>query len=74
MVLDQGIYARTGICNWRSSPMPNFGPTELLIILVIVILLFGVGRIGRIFGELGHGFRAFRTGLKEPDAEVEKTE
>ena len=54
--------------------MPNFGPTELLIILVIVILLFGVGRIGRIFGELGHGLRAFRTGLKEPDAEVEKTE
>ena len=54
--------------------MPNFGPTELIIILIIVILLFGVGRIGRIFGELGHGLKAFRTELKDTDMEVEKKE
>ncbi|MDP7545600.1 MAG: twin-arginine translocase TatA/TatE family subunit, partial [Anaerolineales bacterium] len=29
------------------------GPTELIIILVIVLVLFGVGRIGKIGGELG---------------------
>ena len=54
--------------------MPHLGPTELTIILVIVILLFGVGRIGRIFGELGQGLRAFRTGLKDTQTEVEKEE
>ena len=54
--------------------MPHLGPTELIIILVIVILLFGVGRLGRIFGEVGQGVRAFRTGLKDTETEVEKKE
>ena len=51
------------------------GGSELIIILVIVIVLFGVGRIGKIGGELGSGIRAFREGLsgdKEKDGE-EKT-
>jgi sec-independent protein translocase protein TatA len=52
--------------------MPSLGPTELIIILVIVVLLFGVGRIGKIAGELGSGVRQFREGLKSDD-EVEET-
>lgn len=44
--------------------MLRLGPLELVIILVIVILLFGVGRIGKIAGELGSGIRAFRDGLQ----------
>ena len=36
---------------------------ELIIILVIVLLLFGPGRIGRIAGELGKGIKSFRDGL-----------
>ena len=42
----------------------NLGPTELIIILLIVIVLFGVGRIGKIAGELGSGIRAFKEGLE----------
>lgn len=42
----------------------NLGPTELTLILVIVIILFGVGRISKIAGELGSGIRAFREGLQ----------
>ncbi len=45
----------------------DIGVPELLIILVLVILLFGVGRIGKIAGELGSGIRAFREGLQSPD-------
>ena len=41
----------------------DFGIPELLIILVIVILLFGPGRIGKIAGELGKGIKNFRDGL-----------
>jgi len=41
----------------------RLGPTELFIVLLIVILLFGVGRIGKIAGELGRGIQAFRQGL-----------
>ena len=47
--------------------MPSLGPTELIIILVIVIVLFGVGRIGKIAGELGTGIKSFREGLKSDD-------
>jgi sec-independent protein translocase protein TatA len=43
------------------------GTTEWLIILVIVIVLFGAGRIGKIAGELGSGIRAFREGLQGKD-------
>ncbi len=47
----------------------NLGTTELIIILVIVVLLFGVGRLSRIGGELGRGLREFRSGLQGEDDE-----
>jgi sec-independent protein translocase protein TatA len=40
--------------------MFDVGPTELIIVLVIVILLFGPGRLGKIMGELGKGIRSFK--------------
>lgn len=52
----------------------RMGPTELIIILVIVLVLFGVGRIGRIGGELGKGISAFRRGLKEEEEEPEHSD
>ncbi len=48
----------------------RLGPTELIIILIIVILLFGVGRIGKIAGELGSGIKSFRAGIKGDDEDV----
>ena len=54
--------------------MARLGPTELIIILVIVLLVFGVGRIGKIAGELGGGIRAFRDGLKGDEDENETEE
>lgn len=41
----------------------HLGGAELIILLVIVVVLFGVGRIGKIGGELGRGIREFRQGL-----------
>ncbi|MEN6434716.1 MAG: twin-arginine translocase TatA/TatE family subunit [Anaerolineaceae bacterium] len=40
-------------------------PIELIIILAIIILLFGVGRISKIAGEMGSGIKAFKKNLKE---------
>jgi sec-independent protein translocase protein TatA len=49
----------------------NLGGTELLVILAIVLLLFGVGRISRIGGELGQAVGNFRKGLQEGIESVE---
>jgi sec-independent protein translocase protein TatA len=54
--------------------MFGLGATELIIILVIVVVLFGVGRIGKIGGELGSGIRAFKDGLQGDDEENESEE
>lgn len=48
--------------------MPSWlGAPELLIVLIIVILIFGVGRIANIGGELGKGISAFRKGIKDDE-------
>ncbi|HEC24318.1 MAG TPA: twin-arginine translocase TatA/TatE family subunit [Chloroflexi bacterium] len=53
----------------------NLGPVELLIILAIVVLLFGVGRVSQIGRELGTAISEFRKGLsEESESEAEATE
>jgi sec-independent protein translocase protein TatA len=47
--------------------MFGLGVPELVILLIIVVLLFGVGRIGKIAGELGKGAREFRKGMAGKD-------
>lgn len=50
---------------------------EVILILVVLILIFGVGRISKIGGELGSGIKAFKEGLngkKESDEEKESDE
>jgi sec-independent protein translocase protein TatA len=42
----------------------DIGPTELLIILFVVILIFGPGRLIKLGSELGRGIREFRQGLQ----------
>lgn len=50
-------------------------PYQLLIILVIVLVLFGGGRIKDVMGSLGSGMREFKKGLnEEPEKPAAKTE
>jgi sec-independent protein translocase protein TatA len=43
----------------------SFGLPEMLVILAIILLLFGVGRVSRVGKELGSAISAFRQGLSE---------
>ncbi len=43
--------------------MFGLGLPELLIVMVIIIIVFGAGRISKIAGEMGSGIRAFREGM-----------
>lgn len=50
------------------------GGVELIIVLVIVLLLFGPGRLSKMAGELGVGIRNFREGLSEGKEEETESE
>ena len=50
----------------------DIGPSELIIILIIVLLIFGPGRIASLGRELGKSIRQFRQGL-ESHQETDKT-
>jgi sec-independent protein translocase protein TatA len=49
--------------------LKSVGPVELIIILAIVLLLFGVGRVSQVGKELGSAISEFRKGLNEGNEE-----
>lgn len=50
---------------WLRSEAMEIGGWEGIIVLVVVLLVFGVGRVEKLGSELGKGIRAFREGLHE---------
>ena len=47
--------------------MPSLGAPELIIILVVVVIIFGVGRLPEVGGALGKGIKEFRKTAKGED-------
>jgi sec-independent protein translocase protein TatA len=45
--------------------MPHLGPMELVIILAIVLVIFGAGKLPEIGGALGKGIKEFKSATKE---------
>lgn len=58
--------------------MPKIGPLEVVVILVIVLIIFGVGKLPQIGGAIGKGIREFRKSSRgdydEEKPEPKKTE
>ena len=52
--------------------MPKIGALELVIVLVIVLLVFGVGRLGQLGKDLGDGIREFRQSIAGDEGESEE--
>ena len=51
----------------------RFGPMELIIVLVVVLIIFGVGRLPEIGGAMGKAIKEFRNTQKD-DLSVEDHE
>lgn len=47
--------------------MFGLGMPELIIIMVIVLLIFGAGKLPEIGGAIGKGIKGFKKSMKEPD-------
>lgn len=54
--------------------MPDIGLPEILIILFVVLLLFGPGRLANVGRDLGRGIREFRDALQGKDSGPTKTD
>lgn len=45
----------------------SLGFTEIVLILVVVLILFGAGKLPQVMGDLGKGLKSFKQGLKDED-------
>jgi sec-independent protein translocase protein TatA len=54
--------------------VPNLGIPELLILLFIVVLLFGVGKLPQLGKGIGEGIRNFKQAVKDGGQDSEKKE
>lgn len=45
----------------------NVGPFQLLIIALVILILFGRGRISEMMGDFGRGIKSFKQGMNDPD-------
>jgi sec-independent protein translocase protein TatA len=50
----------------------NIGPWQILIIAIVVLVLFGRGKISNLMGEVGKGITAFKKGVKDGTEEIER--
>lgn len=49
----------------------NIGLPGLLLIAIVVLVLFGRGKISSLMGEVGKGITAFKKGVKDSSEEIE---
>lgn len=49
----------------------NIGPAGLLLIAIVVLVLFGRGKVAGLMGEVGKGITSFKRGLNDGKAEIE---
>jgi sec-independent protein translocase protein TatA len=54
--------------------MFGLGTQELLIILVLVMIIFGAGKLPQVGSALGKGLRNFKKGVNDSDEEIEEGE
>ena len=61
------------LCKGEKRMLNNIGLPGLLLIAVVVLVLFGRGKISSLMGEVGKGITAFKKGVSDSSKELEKT-
>lgn len=46
----------------------SIGPLQIVVILLLVLIIFGAGKLPRVMGDIGKGVRSMKEGMKEDDA------
>lgn len=52
----------------------GIGMGELLLILVIVFVLFGAGKLPQVMGDIGKGIKSLKKGIKEEETAEKKSD
>jgi sec-independent protein translocase protein TatA len=50
----------------------HLSPLHLLVVAIVVLVLFGKGKVSNLMGEFGRGITAFKKGVSDGSAELEK--
>ncbi len=50
--------------------MGSFSLMHWIVVLAIILILFGAGKLPRVMGDLAKGIKAFKAGMKEPEEEA----
>jgi sec-independent protein translocase protein TatA len=50
----------------------NIGPMGLILIAIVILVMFGKGKVSSLMGEVGKGITAFKKGVSDGSAEIER--
>ena len=50
----------------------SIGPVQIILILVVIVLLFGRGKISELMGDVAKGIKSFKKGMADDVAEAEQ--
>ena len=53
--------------------MGSFSPTHWLVVLVIILIVFGAGKLPRVMGDFAKGIKNFKAGMKDDDNDLAST-
>src|SRR3954451_11327780 len=60
-------YRQFGLFSFRGLQMGSMSLMHWLVVLAIVLVLFGAGKLPRVMGDFAKGIKAFKSGMKEED-------
>ena len=70
----EGIEAHPALANRYAEGMPNVGPWEIILLLLLALLLFGAKRLPEIGRSMGRGMREFKDSVSGKDLDDEPAE